>query len=263
MITYTSLAGVIPVLVLQSCLLPLNILRFVQMKRLVARVTDAARGDFKIEPLLPFMKRERHVDGDVLFEVGDRGDCMYFLQRGTVRLQEIEVELHAGDVFGEIGLLTADKHRTATAVCVGECELYRVTQQVVFQLFYQKPEFSFFLVRLVTKRLLDNLEEAHFDGMATMAPAVCGPGQVQLNRVALLVGPDRGRPGAASKRKNGVWSRLTSASSSIVAGAPAAAVAQSRRAASSSRFAPQRSETAHRVARRPGVSPPGVVCSCW
>jgi CRP/FNR family transcriptional regulator, cyclic AMP receptor protein len=178
MITYTALAGVIPVLVLQSCLLPLNILRFVQMKRLVARVKDAARGDFEIKPLLPFMKRERHVDGDVLFRTGDRGDCMYFLQRGTVRLQEIEVELHAGDVFGEIGLLTADKHRTATAVCVGECELYRVTQQVVFQLFYQKPEFSFFLVRLVTKRLLDNLEEAHFDGMATMAPspAVSGPG---------------------------------------------------------------------------------------
>ena len=170
MIAYTSLAGVIPVLVLQSCLLPLNILRFVQMKRLVARVKDAARGDFKIEPLLPFMKRERHADGDVLFSAGDRGDCMYFLQRGTVRLREIDVELRAGDVFGEIGLLSADEHRTATAVCEGECELYKVTQAVVFQLFYQKPEFSFFLVRLVTKRLLDNLEEAHFDAMATMGP---------------------------------------------------------------------------------------------
>jgi hypothetical protein len=45
-----------------------------------------------------------------------------------------------------------------------------VTQDVVLQLFYQKPEFSFFLVRLVTKRLLDNLEDAQFDAMATMGP---------------------------------------------------------------------------------------------
>ena len=70
-----------------------------------------------------------------------------------------------------IWLLSADKERTATAVCEGECNLYSLTQDVVLQLFYQKPEFSFFLVRLVTKRLLDNLEDAHFDAMATLGPA--------------------------------------------------------------------------------------------
>jgi len=170
MITYTAIKGVPPILILQSCLLPLNILRFVQMKRLVARVKAAARGDFKIEPLLPFMKHATHKDGDVLFKTGDKGDCMYFLQHGRVRLREIDKVLKDGDVFGEIGLLSADKERTATAVCEGECSLYSVTQDVVLQLFYQKPEFSFFLVRLVTKRLLDNLEDAQFDAMATMGP---------------------------------------------------------------------------------------------
>ncbi|MCE9574033.1 MAG: cyclic nucleotide-binding domain-containing protein [Deltaproteobacteria bacterium] len=170
MITYTALAGVIPVLILQSSLLPLNIVRFIQMKRLITRVKAAARGDFKIEPLLPFMKHERHKDGDILFSVGDRGDRMYFLQSGRVRLREIDKLLRDGDVFGEIGLLSVDKERTATAVCEGDCDLYCVTQDVVFQLFYQKPEFSFFLVRLVTKRLLDNLEDAQFDAMATMGP---------------------------------------------------------------------------------------------
>ncbi|HTJ42840.1 MAG TPA: cyclic nucleotide-binding domain-containing protein [Kofleriaceae bacterium] len=172
MITYTSIAGIYPVLILQTCLLPLNVLRFIQMKRLITRVKAAARGDFKIEPLLPFMKHETRKDGDVLFKTGDRGDRMYFLQRGRVRLKEIDKVLKDGDVFGEIGLLSADKERTATAVCEGECDLYSVTQDVVLQLFYQKPEFSFFLVRLVTKRLLDNLEDAQFDAMATMGPAV-------------------------------------------------------------------------------------------
>jgi CRP/FNR family cyclic AMP-dependent transcriptional regulator len=171
MIAYTSIKGVPPILILQSCLLPLNILRFVQMKRLITRVKAAARGDFKIEPLLPFMKHETRADGDVLFKAGDKGDRMYFLQAGRVRLREIEKVLKDGDVFGEIGLLSADKERTATAVCEGECNLYSLTQDVVLQLFYQKPEFSFFLVRLVTKRLLDNLEDAQFDAMATMGPA--------------------------------------------------------------------------------------------
>jgi len=172
MITYTSIAGIYPVLILQTCLRPLNVLRFIQMKRLITRVKAAARGDFKIEPLLPFMKHETRKDGDILFKTGDRGDRMYFLQRGRVRLKEIDKVLKDGDVFGEIGLLSADKERTATAVCEGECDLYSVTQDVVLQLFYQKPEFSFFLVRLVTKRLLDNLEDAQFDAMATMGPAV-------------------------------------------------------------------------------------------
>jgi CRP-like cAMP-binding protein len=171
MIVFTSLVSNYPILILHICLLPLNTMRFIQMKRLITRVKAAARGDFKIEPLLPFMKFERKKDGDVLFKAGDRGDCMFFLQHGRVRLREIDKVLKDGDVFGEIGLLSADKERTATAVCEGECDLYKVTQDVVLQLFYQKPEFSFFLVRLVTKRLLDNLEDAQFDAMATMGPA--------------------------------------------------------------------------------------------
>ena len=176
MIVFTSLISNYPILILHVCLLPLNTMRFFQMKRLITRVKAAARGDFKIEPLLPFMKHETRKDGDVLFKTGDKGDRMYFLQHGRVRLREIDKVLKDGDVFGEIGLLSADKERTATAVCEGECDLYSVTQDVVLQLFYQKPEFSFFLVRLVTKRLLDNLEDAQFDAMATMGPATATPG---------------------------------------------------------------------------------------
>jgi CRP/FNR family cyclic AMP-dependent transcriptional regulator len=174
MISYTLIAGILPVCILQTALLPLNIVRLIQMRRLVARVKAAARGDFTIDPLLPFMNKESHGDGDVLFKVGDKGDRMYFLQKGAVRMQELDKRLRAGDVFGEIGLLSADKARTATAVCEGPCELYSVTQDVVFQLFYQKPEFSFFLVRLVTKRLLDNLEDAQFDAMSTLGSATLG-----------------------------------------------------------------------------------------
>jgi CRP/FNR family cyclic AMP-dependent transcriptional regulator len=96
----------------------------------------------------------------VLFRAGDPGDRMYYVQRGEVRLKEIDVVLREGDVLGEISLLTDRKGRTATAVCESRCELYSVTRDVVMQLFYQRPEFGFFLVRLVTKRLLDNIDNA-------------------------------------------------------------------------------------------------------
>ncbi|HEY4055446.1 MAG TPA: cyclic nucleotide-binding domain-containing protein, partial [Kofleriaceae bacterium] len=101
MIVYTALAGILPVLILQSCLLPLNILRFVQMRRLIQRVKAAARGDFSIDPLLPFMKPERRKEGDVLFKAGDRGDRVYYIQQGKVQLEEVGVTIDQGAVFGE------------------------------------------------------------------------------------------------------------------------------------------------------------------
>jgi hypothetical protein len=168
MIAYTALAGVIPVLILQSCLLPLNVLRFIQMKRLIQRVQASARGDFKIDPLLPFMKHELRKAGDVLFRVGDPGDRMYYVHHGRVQLKEVDRVVEASEVLGEISLLSTDNARTATAVCLTDCELYAVTQDVVLQLFYQRPEFSFFIVRLVTKRLLDNVASAQFDARATL-----------------------------------------------------------------------------------------------
>src|SRR5262245_40721089 len=71
MITYTAAAGVVPVLVLQSCLLPVNTWRLIQMKRLIARVKAAASGQFRLEPLIPFMRHEARKAGDVLFRVGE------------------------------------------------------------------------------------------------------------------------------------------------------------------------------------------------
>jgi hypothetical protein len=157
MIVYTASAGIVPVLILQCCLLPLNVVRFIQMKRLVARVRESSTGSLQIEPLLPFMTKEPRRSGDVLFHAGDHSDRMYYLQRGKVVLKEPALTLGDGEIFGEIGLLSADNTRTATAVCGADCDLYSVTRDVVLQLFYQRPEFGFFLVRLVTSRLIANL----------------------------------------------------------------------------------------------------------
>src|SRR5262249_12967717 len=124
------------------------------------RVQQSAQGKLDLTPLLPFMRKQLRQTGDVLFKAGEQGDRMFYVQKGEIRLRELDIVLGAGEVMGEISLLSADRARTATAICESACELYEIDQQIVMQLFYQRPEFGFFLVRLVTKRLLDNLDNA-------------------------------------------------------------------------------------------------------
>ncbi len=170
MIVYTAIAGIYPVLILQSALLPLNVYRLIQMRRLIDRVKKAARGDFKLDSLIPFMRHEPARKGTTLFEVGDDADKLYLIQSGAVRLVQIDRLVGPGNLIGEIGILSPHSVRTATAVCAEDSDLYSITQDQVLQLYYQDPQFGFFLVRLVTARLLHNLEEAKFDAAATLAP---------------------------------------------------------------------------------------------
>src|SRR5262245_16533320 len=90
MIVYTAIAHIWPVLILQSLLLPLNCYRLVQMRRLIDRVKKAARGDFKLDSLIPFMRHQPAKQGTTLFKVGEPADKLYLIQRGSVRLVQIE-----------------------------------------------------------------------------------------------------------------------------------------------------------------------------
>ena len=158
MIVYTAAAGIYPVLILQACLLPLNVLRLVQMRRLIDRVAEASTKDFKLDALVPFMTHEHHVAGQVLFRKGEKSDKLYLIQRGGVRLQEIGHVVGQGDMLGEIGILSPNNRRTATAVCEGDTDVLTLTEDKVLQMYYQDPKFGFYLVRLIIQRLLHNLE---------------------------------------------------------------------------------------------------------
>jgi CRP-like cAMP-binding protein len=85
---------------------------------------------------------------------------MYLIREGKVRLVEVDRVLGPDEIFGEIGVISARNRRTATAVCEGRTILMKLDQDHVLQLYFQEPEFGFYLMRLVTDRLLHNLEEA-------------------------------------------------------------------------------------------------------
>lgn len=159
-ITYASMAGLWPVLVLHLVLLPMNLWRSVQMVTLVRRVREAARGDLSLDWLKSYMRRERHGPGAVLFRRGDPADRLFFLVAGEVRLEEIGVTLGPGDLLGEIALFAPDQRRTQTATCAGAVEMLAITEGEIAQLCYQNPAIAFHLLRLVTARLLMNAERA-------------------------------------------------------------------------------------------------------
>ncbi|HJW13384.1 MAG TPA: cyclic nucleotide-binding domain-containing protein, partial [Thermoanaerobaculia bacterium] len=58
-ITYGFAGRLYPVLVLHVVLLPLNCLRLLQMRTLIRRVREAARGDMSMEWLIPLMTRRK------------------------------------------------------------------------------------------------------------------------------------------------------------------------------------------------------------
>src|SRR5512139_417874 len=66
-ISYGYLAGLYPVFLLHVVLLPLNIWRLYQMRKLLARVRQAAKGSLSIESMLPFMTKTEVRNGAVLF----------------------------------------------------------------------------------------------------------------------------------------------------------------------------------------------------
>ena len=155
-IAYAVGDGLIPVLVLHAALLPLNVIRTAEQVRMRNRVRAAAQGDVKVEHLLPFMERRRCEAGEVIFRAGDISDFMFYLSSGRIRLEEIGLELGPGVLIGEIGLFAEDRQRTATVVCVEPSELCTLSAERVESLYHQNPEFGFFMIRLVTNRLIEN-----------------------------------------------------------------------------------------------------------
>jgi CRP/FNR family transcriptional regulator, cyclic AMP receptor protein len=150
-------AHVYPVLLLHVVLLPLNAVRALEMIRLTRRVEVAAKGDMSLEPLRPFMTLERHSSGHVLFQKGEFADRMFFISAGNLLVEEVNVRLGPGDVVGEIGVFSLEQVRVATVRCLSDVELMSIAKQHMGEICLQNPGISFYLLSLITNRLLADL----------------------------------------------------------------------------------------------------------
>ena len=152
-----------PTILLHSILLPLNIYRLIEIRTLIAQIKAASQGDLSMDWLKPFMSRRSFKAGDVLFRKGDEADRLFYVLAGRLHLQEIGVEIAAGALVGELGMLAPGRVRTQTLVCTESGTLLEITYERVEELYFQNPKFGFYFLRLSTGRLFENiarLEEA-------------------------------------------------------------------------------------------------------
>jgi CRP/FNR family cyclic AMP-dependent transcriptional regulator len=98
-------------------------------------------------------------DGEVIFREGDKGEGMYVLQAGKVKITKQtpsgEVTLSIlgnGDIFGEMALF--DKlPRSATATAAGEARVLSVDKTKLFTLISRDPTTTFKIIETMSSRI--------------------------------------------------------------------------------------------------------------
>lgn len=161
---YFYLKGYLPLFALNAFMVPINVLRLGQMRRLISDVRQATQaadeGDFDYEWLRPYMKQLTLSEGFTLYRKGDISEDAFFLVHGEILLPEPQVTLKPGTFFGEMGLFTEDNRRTASAVAVTDVDLLCVRYDALLELAAQNPQFGFYLMKLMMRRMQHNVEIA-------------------------------------------------------------------------------------------------------
>lgn len=155
-LTYGFLGELWPVFGLHIILLPLNVVRIHQLRRLSAIAQRVDDGTFPAKEILPYGRLVTFSAGQTIFAAGDHADAFYFLVSGDATVQEAGVAVGAGEIVGEIGLFTDEKLRTATVTCVSDVEAVQVSSRDLWRVFRKDPAASFELTRVVVCRLVEN-----------------------------------------------------------------------------------------------------------
>jgi hypothetical protein len=157
---YFFMKGVYPLFAFNLLLLPLNVWRLLQMRRLIAAVRAATYGEFHPDWLRPYMRPTKIVEGVTLYRKDDTADAAFVIVKGEIFVPEKDVKLGPGSMFGEIGLFSDDNRRTASAIAATDVELLSLRYSDLMQLATQNPQFGFYLMRLMVRRMQHNVQLA-------------------------------------------------------------------------------------------------------
>jgi CRP-like cAMP-binding protein len=98
-------------------------------------------------------------DGEVIFKEGDRGELMYVIQAGRVRIKkdspsgEITLgTLESGEIFGEMALFDR-LPRSATAVAAGDARILSVDRKKLFPTISKDPTLLFKILETMSQRI--------------------------------------------------------------------------------------------------------------
>src|SRR5262245_34475925 len=155
-IAYGLLAHSINTIILYLLLLPINVVRLRQILKLINKARASAQGDLSMDWLKPFMTRRKYRQGDVLFLKGEPANEMFFTVTGKFLVTEIDIEVPAGRILGELGFLSPNNRRTQTVQCLEDGEVLAITYDKLLEVYFQNPECGYYFLRLSSERLLQN-----------------------------------------------------------------------------------------------------------
>jgi hypothetical protein len=147
-----------PTLTLYGILIPLNALRLYEMLELIKKVREAAQHDLSIDWLKPFMHKRTYEKGAILFHKGDAAEEMYYVVSGRCHVKEIDLQINPGQLLGELGFITPERTRTQTVECLDEAHMLVISYHKVSELYFQNPSFGFYFLKLISERLLQNVQ---------------------------------------------------------------------------------------------------------
>jgi CRP-like cAMP-binding protein len=154
---YGVVAGAVGTFLLYLFSLPVNVVRLRQMLTLVKKARMSAQGDLSMDWLRPYMTPRRYRKGEVLFRKGDVANEMFLTVTGKFLVTEIGVELPPGRIMGELGFASPKNRRTQTIECIENGDVLTITYETLLELYFQNPEFGYYLLCLTSERLLQNI----------------------------------------------------------------------------------------------------------
>jgi flavin-dependent dehydrogenase len=98
-------------------------------------------------------------DGEIIYRQGERGDCMYVVQKGKAEVMHRDedkefllAELTDGDFFGEMALFEGETRR-ATVRAIGETWVYTLERDSLFRRIDEDPSLAFRLIQQMSYRI--------------------------------------------------------------------------------------------------------------
>lgn len=158
LVAYGALKQALPTLLLYGALIPINIKKTLQIRKLVKAIENARADTPVSEWLLPHMHRRTVTAGTTLWRQGDAATEMLYLEAGVLRLVEYDEALQPGALVGEIGLFAPDNRRTLTLEATSDCVVYSLTAEEMALLYYQNPKLGFHVMRLIVARLMRDVQ---------------------------------------------------------------------------------------------------------
>jgi len=156
-IIYSGMLQIWPLLAIELILLSINAYRlygFIALRRLVTDMTDESEPDFSAA--MAYGKKRVIQAGNVIFKKGDPVDSLYYLAEGRVEIEDQNVTVAAGKVFGEMAFFNNSAARSATVRCLEDSIVYELDDKRFTRLQYEDPKFAMAVMRTVTKRLVAN-----------------------------------------------------------------------------------------------------------